>query len=64
MATALQVSLAVLPLTKIVNLLENPPGDRITNLPPAKPKEGEIYIFKPKCDTEKGMNDRDFGNTV
>ena len=29
MATALQVSLAVLPLTKIVNLLENPPGDRI-----------------------------------
>ena len=55
MATALQVSVAVLPLTKIVNLLENAPDDGITTLPPAKPKGGEVYIYKPRCDTEKGI---------
>ena len=56
MATALQVSVAVLPLTKIVNLLENPPDDGISTLPPAKPKGGEVYLYKPRCDTEKGIN--------
>ena len=55
MATALQVFVAVLPLTKIVNLLENTPDDGITNLPLAKPKGGEVYIYKPRCDTEKGI---------
>ena len=48
MATALQVSVAVLPLTKIVNLLENPPDDGIS-------KGGELYLYKPRCDTEKGI---------
>ena len=46
MATALQASVAVLPLTKIVNL----PDDGITTLPPAKPQGGEVYIYKPRCD--------------
>ena len=42
-----------LPLTRIVDLLRNPPKDGITNLatvPPAKPKGEEVYIYKPKCD--------------
>ena len=50
MATAMQISVAVLPLTKIVNLLENPPDDGITTLPPAKPQGGKVYIYKPRCD--------------
>ena len=55
MAAALEVSVAVLPLTKILSLLENPPDDGITTLPPAKTKGGEVYIYKPRCDTEKGI---------
>ena len=56
MATALQVSVVVLPLTKTVNLLENPPDDRITTLPPAKPKGGEVYLYKPRCDTDNSKS--------
>ena len=49
-----QVSATALPITRIVDLLRNPPDDHVTTLPPVKPKGGEIYIYKPKCDTEKG----------
>ena len=62
MATVFQVSTAVLPVPKIVELLENPPDDGITTLPPAKPKEREVYIYKPGCDSEKGTNDTEFNN--
>ena len=49
-----QVSATALPITRIADLLRNPPDDGVTTLPPVKPKGGEIYIYKPKCDTEKG----------
>ena len=32
-----------------------PPDDGISTLPPAKPKGGEVYLYKPRCDTEKGI---------
>ena len=56
MATALQVSVAVLPITKIVNLLENPPDDGITNLPPVKPKQAKCTFSSPEATQRKVFN--------
>ena len=49
---AFEVSLTALPATRIADPLRNPPEGRTTNLPPGKPKGGEVYIYKPKCDGE------------
>ena len=49
-----QVSATGLPTIRIVDLLRNLPDDGGRTLPSVKLKGGEIYIYKPKSDTEKG----------
>ena len=53
MATVFQVSTAFLPVPKIIKLLENPPDDGITTLPPAKPKGGRSTFTSPDVTVRK-----------
>ena len=41
-----RVSATPLAVSEVVQLLKNPPEEAISTLPPAKPKAGEIYIYK------------------
>ena len=41
-----RVSATPLAVSEVVQLLKNPPEDGVSTLPPAKPKAGEIYIYK------------------
>ena len=41
-----RVSATPLAVSEVVQLLKNPPRDGVSTLPPAKPKAGEIYIYK------------------
>ena len=41
-----RVSATLLAVSEVVRLLKNPPEDGISTLPPAKPKAGEIFIYK------------------
>ena len=43
-------------LSAIVKSLEDPSFDRTTNLPPVKPKGGEMFIYKPTCCSEEGKD--------
>ena len=45
-ARPFKVSLEPLEVAEAVSLLENPPEDAICDLPPVKPKAGEIYIYR------------------
>ena len=40
------ISVAPLAVSEVIQLLKNPPEEAISTLPPAKPKAGEIYIYK------------------
>lgn len=51
---AYRVCSTPLGISEVVSLLKNPPEDGVSNLPPAKPKAGEIYIYSSKNDTEQG----------
>ena len=50
-----RVSATPLAVSEVVQLLKNPP-DGISTLPPAKPKAGEIYIYKRMIKVEKVSN--------
>ena len=39
----------------ILALLQNPPEDGVSNLPPVTPKAGEIYIYRSDAAKENGM---------
>ena len=41
-----RISATPLAVSEVVQLLKNPPEEAISTLPPAKPKAGEIYIYK------------------
>ena len=41
-----RASATPLSVSEVVQLLKNPPEEAISTLPPAKPKGGEIYIYK------------------
>ena len=54
-STVFRVQETPLPIPEVVSILKNPPVDGISNLPPAKPKAGEIYIFQSDDNTKHGM---------
>ena len=56
MAVAFRVCSKPLPHEEVSRILENPPETGIYNLPPVKPKGGEIFLFKPVEDSQKGWN--------
>ena len=40
------ISATPLAVSEVIQLLKKPPEEAISTLPPAKPKSGEIYIYK------------------
>jgi len=57
LATCSVVKLAFSPLTNsdAKALLENPPEDKISTIPPVLPKAGEVYIFSFTDSSCKGI---------
>ena len=53
--TVFRVSTKCLSISEVVSLLLDPPEDEICNIPPAKPKGGEIYLFRSLKKEEKGI---------
>ena len=49
-----RVSTTPLAVSEVVTLLQNPPEDSVSDLPPVTPKAGEIYIYRSKEDKENG----------
>ena len=41
-------------VTEVASLLEDLPEEKVSTLPPVRPKAGEIYIYRPNKETEKG----------
>ena len=56
MAVAFRVCSEPLSHKEVMVLLEDPPESGICNLPSIKPKGGEIFLFKPVEDSQKGGN--------
>ena len=48
-----KVSSTPLSITEVVELLQNPPEDGLSTLPPAKPSAGEVYLYTHGDDTSK-----------
>ena len=48
-----KVSSIPLTVTAVVELLQNPPQDRVINLPPVRPKAGDVYIYSPGDEAAK-----------
>ena len=46
-----------LPKSIIVRLLNSPPEDKVSILPPVKPKGGEVYLYQATEETKKGELD-------
>ena len=40
--------------SQVVSLLQNVPEEGMTAIPPAKPKAGEVYIYKYEQESKKG----------
>lgn len=40
---------------QVVSLLQNVPKEGTTTIPPAKPKAGEVYIYKYEDKSKKGI---------
>ena len=53
MSTVLKVSVCPLAISTAVELLQNPPEDSVSTLPPVKPKAGEVYLYTPGKDVSK-----------
>ena len=53
--TVFRVSPKCLSVLEVVSLLLDPPEDEICYIPPAKPKGGEIYLFRSLKKEEKGI---------
>ena len=56
-STVYWVQVTPLPISETVAILKNPPAAAISNIPPAKPKGGEIYIFQSNDDAKQGSYD-------
>ena len=53
-----RVSSSPLAISDVVSLLKKkPPEDRVSTLPPVKPKAGEIYLYKSNTEEQKGSED-------
>ena len=57
MATVYSVCTTPLPISEVTKLLQDPPEEGISSLPPVKAKAGEIYLYKPRDDLHKGKRD-------
>ena len=44
--TVYRVCATPLAVSEVVTLLQSPPEDGVSNLPPVTPKAGEIYIYR------------------
>ena len=44
-----------LAMSEVVTLLQNPPEDGLSNLPPVTLKAGEIYLYRSEAAKENGM---------
>ena len=44
--TVFRVSKTPLGISEVVSLLQDPPLDKISTLPPVQPKGGEIYLYR------------------
>ena len=56
MAVPFRVCAKPLSHEEVRRILEDPPESGIYNLPPVKPKGGEIFLFKPVEASQKGAN--------
>ena len=54
MAVPYRVCTTLLSSEEVEKVLDNPPIDKISDLPPVKPKGGKVYLFKPADDSQKG----------
>ena len=54
--TVFRVSSKCLSVTEVVSILLEPPVDKISSISPAKPKGGEIYLFRSSTIEEKGLS--------
>ena len=55
MAVPYRVSTNPLVIYDVVKLLEDPPEGAANNLPPVRPKAGEIYLYKSSDNSQKGI---------
>ena len=53
--TVYRVCATPLAVSEVVTLLQNPPEDGVSNLPPVTPKAGEIYIYRSDAAKENGI---------
>ena len=53
MAVPYRVCSTLLSSEEVKEVLEHPPNDGISTLPPAKPKGGEVYLIKAADDSQK-----------
>lgn len=54
MVTVFRVSSKPMAAAEVATLLRNPPEEVVSNLPPVRPKGGEMYIYRPNREEEKG----------
>ena len=54
MALPYRLSSTLLSNEEVKEVLEHPPNDGISTLPPAKPKGGEVNLIKAADDSQKG----------
>lgn len=53
MTTVYCICTTPLLISVAIKLLQNPPEEGITSLPPAKAKAGEIYLYNPRNNLQK-----------
>ena len=57
MSVVARVSARPVAISTVVELLTNPSEETVSNLPPVKPKAGEVYVYSPGKDlSKKGMH--------
>jgi len=51
-----QVCKNPLSVSEVVEMLRNPSEDKVSSLPPVKPKAGEVFIFNYSNSLQKGIS--------
>ncbi len=54
--TVFRVCATPLTISEVVSVLQNPPEDAVSTLPPVKPKAWVVYICRRDKETEKGKH--------
>ena len=55
MSSNYRISVNPLDIADVVKILQEPPENKVSTLPPVEPKGGEIYLYRSNDDDTKGV---------